>query len=117
MYKFKQKYLTMRLSPSAKGIDFRPNWGMGDCLEPTQCVCTDGCTQCSGDCTGCTATCKGSDSTGAIIVDKRGQVELVLNLAALQKVIEVAAKAEAATGKPTVKKAVKKVAGTKPRKR
>lgn len=110
MYKFKQKYLTMRLSPSAKGLDFHPNWG--DCLEPSQCICTDGCSQCSGDCTGCTVSCKGPNSAGAILVDKGGQVEMVLNLAAIQKIIEVAAKAEAAA----VKNAVGKAARAKSRK-
>jgi len=94
MHKFKHKYLTMRLAPSSRGLEFHPQWG--DCLEPSECVCTDGCSNCSGDCTGCTATCKGADSTGAILVDKQGEVELVLNLAALQKVIELAAKAEGA---------------------
>ncbi len=92
---FKHKYLTMRLSPTTKGLELHPKWNE-DCLEPTQCICTDGCSQCSGDCTGCSATCKGPDSTGAILVDREGEVEFVLDLAALQKVIQIAEKSEAA---------------------
>jgi hypothetical protein len=92
---FKHKYLTMRLSPSAQGLQFHPRWSE-DCLEPTECICTDGCSNCSGDCTGCSATCKGPDSTGAILVDREGEVEMVLDLVALQRIIKVLETSEAA---------------------
>lgn len=89
---FKQKYLAMRITPSERGLEFRPKWA-GDCEIDTGCpICTDGCTNCSGDCTGCTATCHGEDSTGAFLPNKQGEVELVLNIAALEKVLKSAQK-------------------------
>jgi hypothetical protein len=88
---FKHKYLTMKISVSERGLALHPKWGSG-CDIDTGCVCTDGCTNCSGDCTGCSATCHGADSTGAILPDPAGAVELVLNLAALEQVIKAAQK-------------------------
>lgn len=83
---FKSRYLTVRIGPMKGGFQFHPNWG--DCLEPSECICTDGCSNCSGECTGCTATCKGPDSTGAIIVDRAGEVEMMLNLKGLRAVLK-----------------------------
>ncbi len=83
---FKSRYLTVRVRSTKGGFQFHPNWG--DCLEPSECICTDGCSQCSGDCTGCTATCKGPDSTGAILVDRGGEVEMMLDLRGLQAVVK-----------------------------
>jgi hypothetical protein len=87
---FKHKYLTMRIRPSERGLEFHPDWAE-ECVD-TECNCTDGCTQCSGDCTGCTVSCVGPDSAGALIPDREGKVELVLDLEALEKIIKVAAK-------------------------
>jgi hypothetical protein len=89
---FKFRYLTVRLSPTKGGFQLHPNWG--DCLEPTDCICTDGCSQCSGDCTGCTATCKGPDSAGAILVDREGEVEMMLDFKGLQAVVKKIEKAD-----------------------
>jgi hypothetical protein len=89
---FKSRYLTVRISPTKGGFQFHPNWG--DCLEPSECICTDGCSNCSGDCTGCTATCKGPDSTGAIVVDRGGEVEMMLDLKGLKAVVAKIEKAE-----------------------
>lgn len=89
---FEHKYLTMRLAPASNGLELHPKWG-ADCLEPSDCICTDGCSYCSGDCSDCTATCRGESSTGAILVDREGEVEFVLNLPALQKVIVEAERA------------------------
>ncbi|MEQ1896798.1 MAG: hypothetical protein ABL971_05345 [Vicinamibacterales bacterium] len=87
---FKHKYLTMRFTPSERGLEFKPNW-QGDCEIDTGCpACTDGCTNCSGDCTGCTATCRGADSTGALLPNDHGDVELILDLTALEKVLKSA---------------------------
>ena len=91
---FKSRYLTMRLSPTKGGFHFHPNWG--DCLEPSNCICTDGCSQCSGDCTGCTVSCKGPVSAGAILVDRGGEVEMVLNLKGLKAIIAKAEQADIA---------------------
>jgi hypothetical protein len=90
---FEHKYLTMRLTPASNGLELHPKWS-GDCLEPSDCICTDGCSYCSGGCSDCTATCRGESSTGAILVDKEGEVEFVLNLAVLQKVIAIAERSE-----------------------
>lgn len=84
---FTHQYLTMSISVARRGLELRPRWGEG-CDLDTNCVCTDGCTNCSGDCTGCTATCRGADSTGMLIPNPQGEVELVLNLKALAEVIK-----------------------------
>ena|SRR5581483_100193 len=102
---FRSRYLTVRIASAKGGFQFHPN--LGDCLEPTDCICTDGCSQCSGDCTGCTQTCKGPDSTGAILVDRAGQVEMLLDLKGLRAVL---AKVEQADN-------VQKAAGGKRKKR
>ena len=94
---FKHRYLTVRISPTRRGFQLHPNWG--DCLEPSDCICTDGCSACSGDCSACgTATCKGPDSAGAIVVDPAGKVEMVLDLKGLQAVLAKVGKAEKAAG-------------------
>ncbi|KAA1418241.1 hypothetical protein FE697_020635 [Mumia zhuanghuii] len=84
---FKHQYLTMSISATRRGLEFRPKWGEG-CDIDTGCVCTDGCTNCSGECTACSATCKGPDSTGALIPNPQGEVELVLNLKAIAAVLK-----------------------------
>jgi hypothetical protein len=87
---FKQKYLTMRISPAERGLEFHPNWG-GKCEIDSGCpACSDGCTFCSGDCTNCTGTCHGKDSTGAILPNPGGDVELVLDLDALETILKTA---------------------------
>jgi len=90
---FKSRYLTFRVSPVRQGLTLHPN--LGDCLEPSDCICTDGCSNCSGDCTGCTATCRGADSTGGIFVDRRGEVELMLDVQGLQALVKKVARADA----------------------
>ncbi len=91
---FKHKYLTMRISATERGLQFHPKWVAGDCEMDTECkICSDGCTNCSGDCTKCTATCRGADSTGALLPNPQGDVELVLDLEAIAKVLEAAQKA------------------------
>ncbi len=89
---FKHKYLTMRVSPSEKGLELKPRW-VGSCEIDTGCpACTDGCTNCSGDCTACSATCKGEDSTGAILPNDVGDVVIYMNIAALEKMLKSAQK-------------------------
>ena len=89
---FKNNYLTVRVMPAERGLQFHANMY---CEIDTDCqICSDGCTNCSGDCTQCSATCHGPDSFGALVIDPGAAVELVLDVDGIRELLKKVEKAQ-----------------------